>query len=114
MPNRVEPNHLPDPLDELVDKLLDSGGVFSQIVHHMFEFELSEASGDDLAPVLEVAHSLVRSVVSGLGEHHSVRDVRVASKVVQEVTDAICEEVFLYSAAPDAGESSDGDRAIES
>jgi hypothetical protein len=114
MCDRVERNQPPDPLDHLIDKLMASGGVFSQIIHHMLEFEHSPAGSDELAAVLEVAHSLVRSVMGGVGERHSLRDIRIASSVVDDVTNVICEEVFLYSAASDEDEASTGERRRES
>jgi hypothetical protein len=113
MSDRVGSNQLSDPLDQLVDKLLASGGVFSQIIHHMLECERSQPSADELAPVLEVAHSLVRSVVGEVGRRYSRRDILIASRVVDEVTEAVCEEIFLYSPDDEAQVPWNGDRYLD-
>jgi hypothetical protein len=84
-----------DPLDELVSQLLACGGVLSQIVSQMIQFEASGRSASDAAPIPEVAHSVIRSVVDALPKRHSRRDIMVAAKIIDEVTNAICEDIFI-------------------
>ena len=87
-------NKRPDPLDELVTQLLSCGGVLSQIVSHMVRWEAAGRSAPDVAPIPEVAHSLIRSVIDALRTRYSRRDILVAAKIVDDVTKAICEEIF--------------------
>jgi len=84
-----------DALDELVTRLLDCGGVLSQIVSAMVEFQCSGRSAPDTAPVPEVAHSLIRSVLEDLGSRSSKRDLRVAARIVREATEVMCSDLFV-------------------
>jgi hypothetical protein len=81
--------------DELVQKLLDCGGVLSQIVSHMVESEWSGRSAPDAAPIPEVAHELVRSVTTDLMRRHTEQEIRVAAVIVGEVEEAICNDIFF-------------------
>lgn len=45
----------------------------------------------------EVAHRLVRSVVGDLRKCHSKRDVAVAARIVHEVCERICNDIFFVS-----------------
>jgi hypothetical protein len=85
----------PDALDELVGQLLDIGGVFSQIIDRMVQFEASGRSTPDAVPVPEMAHTLIRDVVGDLRKEYSKRDLRVAAKIVEQTTDAICNNLFF-------------------
>jgi hypothetical protein len=85
---------VPDPLDELVSHLLSCDGALSQIISHMVRFGASGRSAPNAAPIPEAAHSLIRSVIAGMSSQHSKRDIRVAAKIVAQVTDAICEDIF--------------------
>ncbi len=84
-----------DPLDELVNELLLCGGVLSQIVSHMVASERSGRSSPDAAPIPEVARFLIRSVIGDAGKRYSKRDIKVACRLVGDVTHAICEEIFF-------------------
>jgi hypothetical protein len=84
----------PDPLDELVTQLLDCGGVLSQIVARMAEFQAAGRLAPDHVPIPEVARTLLRDVLDEVVERHSIRDVRVAAEIIAESTDAICEGIF--------------------
>lgn len=84
-----------DALDSLIAQLLACGGALSQIIGHMRQFEGSGLSSPDAPPILELAHSLIRQVVGELPERHSEDDIRVSAEIVDEVTTAICEEIFF-------------------
>jgi len=86
-----------DPLDELVTQLLDCGGVLSQMIAAMVGFEASGRSTPDTEPIPDVAHSVIRSVLGPIGNAHSKRDIRVAAKIVDEVTARICAEIYSVS-----------------
>ena len=88
------------PLDDLVDRLLDCGAVLSQIIATMVKFDESGRSSPVAAPIPETANALIRSVIGRVRERHSRRDIRVAASIVQAVTDAICEEIYIV--APEA------------
>lgn len=84
-----------DALDELVAQLLACGGVLSQIITHVVEFEASGRSAPDSAPIPQVAHSLIRGVLGGVRKRHSRRDIAVAAAIVGEATDAIVDDIFF-------------------
>jgi hypothetical protein len=84
-------------LDELVDELLNCGGVLSQMISHMAEFSSAGRPASGVAPIPDVAHSLIRSVLDDVPKRHSKRDIRVAAMMVGEVTEAICHDIFLVS-----------------
>src|SRR5579884_1249540 len=89
--------HSADELDELVTELLGCGAVLSQMISHMVRFEASGRSAPDVAPIPEVAHSLLRSALADLPKRHSKRDVSVAAAIVSEATDRICDDIFAVA-----------------
>lgn len=84
-----------DALDELVTQLLECGGVLSQIITAMVEFQSSGRSAPDAAPIPEVAHTVIRDVLGGVGKRHSKRDVKVAARIVREATEAMCSDLYV-------------------
>lgn len=84
------------PLDELTAQLLECGAVLSQMVSHMVKTEARGRSVPDAAPIPEIAQSLIRSVIGGVARRHTAKEIKVAAEIVAEVTDAICEDIFLY------------------
>src|ERR1700693_5444908 len=97
MSNQSLPTPPPGPLDELTDQLLEVGAVLSQIISHMVEFQAAGRSAPDSAPIPEVAHDLVCSSLNEIAKRHSKRDIRVAARIVQEATRAICENIFYVA-----------------
>ena len=89
----------PDALGALIAQLIDCGGALSQIISHMCEFEASGLSSPDAPPMLEVAHSMIRSVLGDLPKRHSEEEIRVSAEIVEQVTAAICDEIFLVPPA---------------
>jgi hypothetical protein len=89
----ASPTH--DALDALVDQLLACGGALSQIIGRMQEFETSGLSSPDAPPILEVAHKLIRDVNAALSERHTEQEIKVSAAIVEEVTTAICENIFF-------------------
>ena len=84
-----------DALDALIDQLLACGGALSQIIGRMQEFEASGLSSPDAPPILEVAHKLIRDVNAALSERHTEQEIKVSAAIVEEVTTAICENIFF-------------------
>jgi hypothetical protein len=84
-----------DVLDALVAQLLACGGPLSQMISNMHEFEASGLAAPDTPPVLEVAHSLIRSVVGEVRQRHTDDEIRTSAEIVEEVTNAICENIFI-------------------
>ncbi len=85
----------PDALDDFVSQLLDCGGVLSQIISSMVEFQSSGRSAPEAAPIPEVAHTLIRSVLEGADSRYSKRDIKVAARLVRETTQLICSELYV-------------------
>lgn len=87
----------PTAIDLLVEELLGCGAVLSQIVSGMLEFEASGRAANGLAPIPEIAHGLIVSVLQDVRNGHSRRDIRVAATIVGQVTEAIAENIFAVS-----------------
>jgi hypothetical protein len=85
----------PEPLDDLVARLLECGAVLGQMVAAMVEFQASGRSAPDAAPIPEVAHSLVRGELVDLLARHGMEDIALAAKIVREATDAISDGIFI-------------------
>jgi hypothetical protein len=85
----------PDALDELVKQLLECGGVLSQIIASMVEFQSSGRSAPDAAPIPEVAFSLIRSVTEDFLTRYSKRDLKVAARIVRDATATMCSELYV-------------------
>jgi hypothetical protein len=100
MSEHSEPYAPIDPLDELVEQLLDCGAVLSQMIGHMVEFGAAGRTAPDAPPIGEIAHKLIRDVIGGVRRRHSKRDVRVAAEIVEQVTSTIAQEIYLVR--PDA------------
>ena len=83
------------PLEDLVTQLLACGAVVSQIIGHMLEFQASGRSAPDAAPIPEVAHSLIHGVITDLTRRYSKGQIRTAARIVEVVTDRICEEIMF-------------------
>jgi hypothetical protein len=83
-----------DVLDELVSQLLDCGGVLSQMITGMVEWQAAGRSAPNAAPIPQVAHALIASVLTSVRRRHSRRDLKVAAAIVDEVTQAVCDEIF--------------------
>jgi hypothetical protein len=90
----------PEPLDELVGRLLECGAVLGQMVAAMVEFQASGRSAPDAAPIPEVAQSLVRGELDDLVARHGIEDIALAAKIVREATDAISDGIFLLGPSP--------------
>jgi hypothetical protein len=98
-----------DELDELVSQLLGCGAVLSQIISHMVRCEAEGRSAPDAAPIPEVAHSLIRSVLTDVGRARSRRDLRSAAAIVSQVTEAISEEIFMVPLDAEGTSAANGD-----
>ena len=88
-----------DCLDALVTALIGCGGPLSQMVSHMHEAEASGLSSLDAPPIFEVAHQLIRDVVDDLSDRHTEAEIRTSAEIVEQVTTAICENIFFVPPA---------------
>jgi hypothetical protein len=95
MTEHLDSPNPPDCLEEFVTELLECGGVLSQIVSRMVQFQASGRSAPDAAPIPEVAHSLIRDVLDGVRKRHAKRDIRVAAAIVGEATEAIADNILF-------------------
>jgi hypothetical protein len=84
----------PTPFDELVTQLLECGGVLSQIISSMVQFEASGKSPPGIAPIPEVAHSLILGVTTDLTRKYSEDEIATCARVVEDMTTAISEQIF--------------------
>ncbi|HJS96245.1 MAG TPA: hypothetical protein VJ741_18415 [Solirubrobacteraceae bacterium] len=88
-----------DPLDELVDQLLECGAVLSQIVGQMVRVEAAGLSAPDAAPIPEMAHGLIRDALGDLPGFHPDHDLTTAATIVEQATHAMCENIFIVPMA---------------
>jgi hypothetical protein len=95
MTDHVDSSPPPDALDDLTTQLLECGGVLSQIISHMVQFQAAGRSAPDAAPIPEIAHSLIRGVLGGVGKRHSKRDIKVAAAIVKQATASISNEIYF-------------------
>jgi hypothetical protein len=95
MTDLLHPSPPPDALDDLVTQLLECGAILSQIISHMVQFQAAGRSAPDAAPIPEVAHSLIRGVLGGVGKRHSKRDIRAAATIVKQATASIGNEIYF-------------------
>jgi hypothetical protein len=94
MTEHIDSSPPPDALDDLVTQLLECGSVLSQIISHMVQYQAAGRSAPDAAPIPEVAHSVIRGVLGGVGKRHSKRDIKVAASIVKQATASICDEIY--------------------
>ncbi len=85
----------PDTIDELTTQMLACGGVLSQIISHMVEAQASGRSAPDAAPIPDAAHSLIRGVIADVTPLHSEEEVITATTIIEEIADAISDNIFL-------------------
>jgi hypothetical protein len=97
MDTNPNPNGRSRALDDLVAELLDCGGVLSQLISGMVEFEASGRTPPDAAPIPEVAYSLIRSVAEEHVRGRSRRDLAIAAAIVHDVTEAICQDIYTVN-----------------
>jgi hypothetical protein len=84
-------------VDELVGQLLNCGGVLSHMVSHAVQCQAAGLSSPDAVPIPISTHTLIVDVLGDvkLRQRYSRRDLRIAARVVRDVTEAICGEIFL-------------------
>lgn len=95
MTHRSAPTRPADPLDELVAQLLVCGGLLSQIISRMVEFQSSGESAPDSTPIPELAHAVIRGVLDDVRKRHSRRDIALAAAIVREAAEGITENIFF-------------------
>jgi hypothetical protein len=83
-------NHQPDPLDMLVDALLQSYGQLALVVEHMLR-----ASAEGAEPVPDILRRLLREVLAPLTERRGETDVALTAELVAAATDVIGAELYL-------------------
>jgi hypothetical protein len=82
--------HQPDPLDMLVDALLQSYGQLALVVEHMLR-----SSAEGAEPVPEILRRLLREVLAPLAERRGETDVALTAELVAAATDFIGAELYL-------------------
>ena len=98
MNDHLTPHHFsPDPLDRLVAQLLDCGGVLSQIIQSMVDWEAEHPPPRDAVPIPEIAHKLVRDVLEEVRTRFSRGQVGTAARIVELATELIANNIFRVS-----------------
>ena len=95
----VNPADPADALDGLAAALLDCGGLLSQMMAAMIEYDAAGNASPDMVPIPEAAHRLVHEVIAGVRGRHSQRELAQAAEIVGEATEAIANDIFFV--APD-------------
>jgi hypothetical protein len=97
MSDSLPPTHSRDALDELVAQLLMCVGTISLIVNNMLDSATSGDWPEDGPAIDEVLHDLILSAIGPVGARHRGADIEITTTIVEEVKDAICEDVFVVS-----------------
>lgn len=92
MNNNTPFQQTPDALDDVVAQLLQYGGAFSLMLGHMVD-----SAKADSPPINEVAHGLIRSACEHLRHEYSKRDLKTAARIVQQITDSMCSDIYVVS-----------------
>jgi hypothetical protein len=82
--------HPPDPLDMLVDAVLQSYGQLALVVEHMLR-----SAGEGSEPLPDVLRRLLREVLTPLAERRGDTDVALTAELLVAVTDVIGAELYL-------------------
>ena len=82
-----------DPLDMLVDAILQSYGQLAPVVEHMLR-----SAGEGAEPVPDVLRRLLREVLGPLAARSGDTDVAVAAELLARAADAIGGELYLAPA----------------
>jgi len=75
--------------------LLGAGAVLSQIISQMVRYAAATGPVPDAAPIPEAAHAVLADALTDLKHRYSRRDLKVATRILKEATDRICEEVYF-------------------
>lgn len=89
------PSQPPHVLDQFIGELLGAGAVLSQIISQMVRHAARAGPVPDAAPIPDVAHELLASVLTDLKHRYSRRDLKVAAGILKDATDRICEEIYF-------------------
>ena len=82
--------HQPDPLDMLVDALLQSYGQLALVVEHMLV-----AAPEGAEPVPALLRRLLRDVLEPVAERRGDTDVALTAELLATATDVIGAELYL-------------------
>jgi hypothetical protein len=80
----------PDPLDMLVDAILESYGQLALLVEHMLRAQTEESE-----PIPVVLRQLFREALAPLAERRGDTDIAIAAEVLARATDAIGMDLYL-------------------
>jgi hypothetical protein len=98
MTDHLTPHHFSqDPLDRLVAQLLDCGGVLSQLIQGMLDWEAEHPPPPDAVPIPETAHKLVRGALDDVRKQFSRGQVGTAARIVELATELIANNIFVVS-----------------
>ena len=98
MTDHLTPHHFSqDPLDRLVAQLLGCGGVLSQLIQGMIDWEAEHPPPPDAVPIPETAHKLVREVLDEVRKRYSRGQVAMAARIVELATELIANNIFTVS-----------------
>ena len=82
--------HPPDPLDMLVDAVLQSYGQLALVVEHMLR-----VAPESLEPVPDILRRVLRDVLEPLATRRGDLDLAVTAEVLTAATDVIGTELYL-------------------
>ncbi len=91
-------------LDALIAELIVCGGVLSQIVANMAEFEAAGLSAPDSPPIGDVLHKLLSDVLEPVAKPHPAAEIETASVLLREITETICTEIFVVGMDAQGGQ----------
>lgn len=87
-------------LDEFIRQLFVCNWVLGQMITELLERARSEAHTADQRPMDTCAYALIRSAISEVVDRHRAPEIESATKLIDEVMDAISDDRRIFPADP--------------
>jgi len=89
-----------DPLQQLVDELIDVGASLSQIVEHMALSPTGGGGSPDAVPIRIVLGQLLAGVLEPVAAQYGADAVEAAARLVGDAGERIGNEIYLVPHGP--------------
>lgn len=90
--------------DALVTDLLSCSDVVRRILDHMTAFHAAGCSAPDAPPIGIVLREILKDVVKPVVERRRHSEVEIGRSILNEIAQAMCDEILLVSGGPRAEE----------
>jgi hypothetical protein len=83
-------------LDEFIRQLFACNWVLGEMIAGMLERARSEQHDADQEPITTHAYSLIRGAIAEVVDRHGAREIEAATKLIDEVMDAIGDDTRIF------------------